>query len=266
LKNEVASIEEVIATVATTTNITTLVGEIRSGNAFSIRLFELHSRDEDRFFANCFVKSVSDWAFQRLVDKYEERQGDAARKIYDLLRWEPEFAFAIGNIWKRQCHRFFRSLQISRHFNLRSLDDPNQTITWDFPGGVEYQEFETASFSTELEARIRLGAPTYFQPLSASYPTLDSLLYRPGRLDFLQMTDAKRQPSKIAGFERIQRGMKLKGPASNLRPSKQHPWILIFVLSEEKAASFKKQPFGKDWDSKVKQYVLTLSQKDVWEI
>lgn len=83
---------------------------------------------------------------------------------------------------------------------------------------------------------------------------------------FFECQKIKRHPSKIAGFQRIQRGLKLGGPASNLRPSQAQPWIFIFVVEEEDAASFMKQPFGKVWDPKVKQYVLGLSQKDVWEI
>jgi hypothetical protein len=57
----------------------------------------------------------------------------------------------------------------------------------------------------------------------------------------------------------------VKGPASNLRPSRKRPWMFIFIVPEETEASFTKQPFEEVWDSKVEQYVLGLSQKDVWE-
>ncbi|KAF8523379.1 hypothetical protein BU17DRAFT_86122 [Hysterangium stoloniferum] len=253
------------ATVPRSTSIISLIYDTRGGGEFSHNLFEVHSLDDDHFFPGCLIKPVSEWVFERLLEKYKERQANAVRELYDLIRREPALAPTSGIIWERQCHRFFRSLRIFRSFNLRSLDDPSQTITWDYPGGTEYKAFESTFFSTQLEAQIQRKTSTYFQPLSASYPTLDSLVYRPDRLDFLQMTVAKNHPSKIAGFQRIQRGLKLKGPASNLRPSKEQPWMLIFVVPEEIAPSFTKQPFGGVWDSKVKQYVLALSQKDVWE-
>ena len=132
----------------------------------------------------------------------------------------------------------------SRSFDL-------QIIAWGCPGGTEYKAFQSASFSTQLEAQIRRVTWAYFQSLSASYPTLDSLAYRPGRLALLlQMTAAKHHPNKSAGF---QSGLKVKGPASNLRASKKRPWVFIFVVLETAV-----------WDSKVEQYVLGLSQKDVW--
>ncbi|KAF8522760.1 hypothetical protein BU17DRAFT_86669 [Hysterangium stoloniferum] len=265
LKNEVASVNDVIGVVPRSTSIISLIDDTRGSGEFSHYLFEVHSLDDDHFFSGCLIKPVSEWVFGRLLEKYEERQASAARELYDLIRREPALAPTSGIIWERQCHRFFRSLRFSRSFNLRSLDDPSQTIIWDYPGGTEHKAFESASFSTELEAQIRRKTSTYFQPLSACYPTLDSLLYRPDRLDFLQMTVAQNHPSKIAGFQRIQRGLKLKGPASNLRPSKEQPWMFIFIVPEETAPSFTKQPFGEVCDSKVKQYVLALSQKDIWE-
>ncbi|KAF8510508.1 hypothetical protein BU17DRAFT_70030 [Hysterangium stoloniferum] len=265
LEDEVASLENLIAAVPSSTSIISLIHDTRSGGEFSHHLFEIYNRDHRHFFSNSLIKPVSDWVFGRLLEQYEERQASAARQLYDLIRKEPALAPTSGIIWERQCHRFFRSLRLSRSFNLRSLDDPSQTITWDYPGGTEYKAFESASFSTELEAQIQRKTSTYFQPFPASYPTLDSLIYRPDRLDFLQMTVAKNHPSKIAGFQRIRRGLKLKGPASNLRPSKEQPWMFIFIVPEETAPSFTKQPFGEVWDSKVKQYILALSQKDIWE-
>ncbi|KAF8518685.1 hypothetical protein BU17DRAFT_90756 [Hysterangium stoloniferum] len=141
-------------------------------------------------------------------------------------------------------------LPIPSVFPLLQPTFPRRPIIWDYPGGTEYKAIESASFSTELEAQIRRKTSTYFQPLSASYPTLDSLVYRSDRLDFLQMTVAENDPRKIAGFQRIQRALKLKGPASNLRPSTEQPWMFIFIVPEETAPSFTKQPFGGVWDSK----------------
>ncbi|KAF8518686.1 hypothetical protein BU17DRAFT_90757 [Hysterangium stoloniferum] len=263
LKDEVASVKDVIAAAPSSTSIISLIYDTRGGGEFSHHLFEIYSHDHRHFFSGCLIKPVSYWVFERLLKKYEERQASAARELYDLTRRDPALAPTSGIIWGRQCHRFFRSLRFSRSFNLRSLDDPSQIITWNYPGGTEYKPFASASFATQLEAQIRRKTSTYFQPLSASYPTLDSLVYRPDRLDFLQMTVAKNDPSTIPRFQRIQRALKLKGPASNLRPSEEQPWMIILIVPKETAPSFTKQPFGGVWDSKVKQYVLALSQKEI---
>ena len=263
----VASIHEQISAVPASTNILSLIFDVRSGGNFSHRLFEMYSRNDAHFFANCHIRLVSDWLFERLLVKYEERQADVARELFNAIRKEPEIASINGVIWERQCHLFFRSLRSPRSFVLRSLDDPSGSITyeWEYPGSIGYQTFGSGSFATQLQALIADETSGYLKPMSTTFPTLDSLLYQPGYLEFLQMTVSPSHPGSIAGFQRIQRWLKLKGPASHLRPSKSRPWTFIFVVPEEMAASFNQQSFGNVWGSKVKQFVLGLSQKDIWE-
>jgi hypothetical protein len=264
LEKQVASITEQISTVAASTDIGALIYDIRRGGTSS-HLFQIYSSDDYRLFANCPIKHVSDWSFNRLLEKYEERQTNAALELFDLFRVRNGLQIATF-VWERQ---FFRSLRSPRSFVLRSLDDPNKFITceWEYLGGTEYQTFESGSpSSTRLQVLIEDTTSGHLKPLSTMFPTSDSLVYQPSRLDFLQITLGTFEPNdSIAGFERVQRWLKLKGPTSHLCPSETQPWMFIFIVPEEKAASFKRQSFGKIWNSKVKQYVLGLSQKDIWE-
>jgi hypothetical protein len=68
-----------------------------------------------------------------------------------------------------------------------------------------------------------------------------------------------------AGFERVHRWLDRDGEESrDIRPSKERPWKIIFVVPEAREASFRKWTFGDGWDGKVVQYVLGLSQRQVW--
>ena len=261
LKDQVALINNQISTVPASTSILSLVYAVRSGGKFS-HLFEMYSRDYDHLFANCPTRHVSDWRFQKLLEKCEGRQADFTREHFNLIRNEPPINEII---WKRQCHMFFRSLRSPRSFILYSLDDPSKSITWHYPGGTICQIFKFGSFLTRLQALIKGRTSGYFEPVSTTFPTLDSSVYQPGRLDVLKMAVGMERDGGITGFKLIQRWLNLEGPASHVRPSKIRPWRFIFVVPEETAASFKLQSFGNDWNSKVKQYVLGLSQQDVLE-
>ena len=262
LEKQVASITEQISVVAASTNIDSLIYEIRKGGG-SLCLFQIYSSLDYRIFENCHIKQVSDWSFNRLLEKYEEWQTDAALELFNLFRVWNGLQIATF-IWEQQ---FFRSLRSPCSFILRSLDDPNESIPceWEYPGGAEYQTFKSGSFPTRLQVLIKDKISGHLKPLSTMFPTFDSLLHQPSHLDFLQITIGSLESnSSISGFERIQRWLKFKGP-THLRPSETQPWMFIFIIPEEKAASLKQQSFGKIWNSKVKQYVLGLSQKDIWE-
>ena len=125
--------------------------------------------------------------------------------------------------------------------------------------------FKSRSFLTRLQALIKGRTSGYFEPVSTTFPTLDSSVYQPGHLDVLKMAVGMERDGGITGFKLIQRWLNLEGPASHVRPSETQPWRFIFVVPEEKVASFKLQSFGNVWNSQVQQYVLGLSPKDIWE-
>ena len=246
------------------TNIIQLVYD--KGGKYSqwYHLFQISSRHDHRWFANCHFEPVSNWSFQKLLERFEKEQDDAIRVLYNRIRKEPKLAILMrGLTWERQCHIFFQSLKFPRSFVLRSLDDPSISITWDYPGPTKYESFEPRSFSSQLQALIQDKTPAYLKPMLTIFSTLDSLVYQPGILDILQMTVRVEHPSSTAGFGLIQKWLRVKSPASHLRPSKDRPWKFIFVVPEEMAASFEQVSFGGVWDSKVKQYVLGLSDDDV---
>ena len=265
-KKQVALINEQITAVPASTNILSLIFDVRRGGEFSQRVFEMYSLDDHRFLANCPIRHVSDWSFKKLLEKYEEREVGVSRELFNLIQREPPIASINEAIWERQCNLFFRSLRSPRSFMLRALDDSSQSLTWDYPGDTLYRTFKSGSFPTMLQALIEGRISGYLEPVSTAFPTLDSLVYQPGLLIFLKMTVGTEHDGSSAGFERIQRWLKLKGPLAHLHASESRPWKFVFVVPEEMALSFKQQSFGKAWNSKVKQYVLGLSQKDVWEL
>jgi len=223
LEDQVALINNQISTVPESTNILSLVYDVRSGGKFSHHLFEMYSCDDDHFFANCPIRHVSDWSFQKLLEKYEGWQTGFARELFNLIRNGPPIASINEVIWKRQCHMFFRSLRSPRSFTLYSLDDLSKSITWHYPGDTICQTFKSGSFLTQLQALIKGRTSGYFEPVSTTFPTLDSLAYQLDRLDVLKMAVIMEHDSSIAGFERIQCWLSLEGPASHLRPSETRP-------------------------------------------
>ena len=138
LEKQVASITEQISAVAASTDIGALMYDIRRGGTSS-HLFQIYSSHDYHPLGNCPIKHVSDWSFNRLLEKYEERQTDAALELFNLFRVRNGLQIATF-IWERQ---FFRSLRSPRSFVLRSLDDHNESITceWDYPGFERVQRW-----------------------------------------------------------------------------------------------------------------------------
>ena len=72
LEKQVASITEQISTVTASTDVGALIYDIRRGGTSS-HLFQIYSSHNYRPFGNCPIKHVSDWSFNRLLEKYKER-------------------------------------------------------------------------------------------------------------------------------------------------------------------------------------------------
>jgi hypothetical protein len=79
--------EQIVAVVAST-NILSLIFDVRHGGKASHRLFEVYSRDDDRLYANCPIRHVSDWSLMELLEKYQERQTDIV-PLLNLIQNEP---------------------------------------------------------------------------------------------------------------------------------------------------------------------------------
>lgn len=126
--------------------------------------------------------------------------------------------------------------------------------------------FKFGSFPTRLQALIKGRRSGYLEPVLTTFSTFDFLVYQPDHLEFfLKITAGTEHLGDPAGFECVEQWLELKDPTSHLCPSETQPWRFIFVVPEENAASFVQQSFGKVWNSKVKQYVLRLSEKDIWD-
>ncbi|KIM44988.1 hypothetical protein M413DRAFT_25378 [Hebeloma cylindrosporum] len=264
-EEQVESITANITAVAASTDIGSLIYDIRIGGTSS-QLFQIYTND-NRQSENCHIEQVSDWSFNRLLDKYEQwRTVNAGRDFFNVFRTQPRITTFV---WERQ---FFRFIQSPRTFVLRSLDDPSECTTceWEFSGDAEHQTFESGSFPAGLQALIEDKTSGHLKPLSSAGPVSDALaVYQPSRLIFLQFKrgNVESDDSRIvSGFERVQRWLKLECPhSSHLHPSESRPWMIISIVPEESAASFKQQSFGRVWNLQVKQYVLGSPQKDLWE-
>jgi len=78
-----------------------------------------------------------------------------------------------------------------------------------------------------------------------------------------------KHPVAVVGLKRVQGCLKRNTLLAHLRPSKDKPWPLMFIVPDSIADNVTKQPFEGDttkgeWASKVDQYVLSLREATVW--
>lgn len=106
-KEQVALINAQISAVPASTNILSLMYDVRSGGEFS-HLFKLYASN-DHLVENRSIRRVSGWSLKKLSEHYEERDTDV-RRLFNLVRTEPPITSINEVIWERQCRRFFRSL------------------------------------------------------------------------------------------------------------------------------------------------------------
>jgi hypothetical protein len=135
-------------------------------------------------------------------------------------------------------------------------------------------------FSGDLALSVKSETPCYLQPLSPVFPSFDSFLYQPrisqsgfSCLIALQVTTAEDHAIKIKGLEDVQRSLKPNvSGLKHLRPTIERKMIILFVVPDTLTVTFSRQAIkdkeknkGPLWYKKTAQYILALSEEEVFK-
>jgi len=239
------------------------------------RIFDVVVGDSLHYH-EAFLRPRSDWTMDLVLGALQKEEKREQRALHDLIAPEPAVSGLFGRFWERRVHDVFRGYQgTPRTFTLRELGKANQ-IPWTFT--IECSDyFSTTELFSKLQTTVAIGKTSYLQPHSGSYPTIDSMIYSQApiakgisSLVLLQMA-TNLHSLKVGGFKLIQRHLCRVLSLEELRPSKDSPWAVVFVVPEDRAETFTgiQKLIGdvKDvriWQSKTRQFVLGLSPTDVY--
>ncbi|TDL23358.1 hypothetical protein BD410DRAFT_157074 [Rickenella mellea] len=231
-------------------------------------IFEIVPKGKYRLFYAVHVQAKSEWILDLVLTWYERRQPDAAYQFYKQTKCAATTASLAGVIWKRQVYRYFRSIRNSQSISLVSLQD--KTIhRWDYPGGAEMVQFRVPGLTDALQTAVKKQEACYLQALN--FKAVDSLVYQPGGLSCIQITDAMTQPIQVGGLQVIQKCITLEDAGlASLRPlynGNGRLWPFIFVVPEDSKFSRVPQKLEggtKIWRQKIHQFLLALPETKVW--
>ena len=117
-------------------------------------------------------------------------------------------------------------------------------------------------FIDEITKAVQNGQPLHLVPLVRNFPAVDSIVYDPNEaLTCIQTTVSRNHPIVLSGLQRIQSWLKLHTPLEGLRPSRERPWRLIFIVPSDETSFELQELRGEAADEcagKVHQYVLRL--------
>lgn len=223
----------------------------------------------------CFeVRPISDWAFSQMVAELDRRDADAAYDFYRSIHGTHNSAILCGQLFKIKIHKFFQSITEPRSFTIRSLDNSSRTFDIEFSSSIVHHAFGAEqAFADHLMTSVRNQESCYLKSLSPIFPTFDSFLYQHKMsqsgcqpLIGLQVTTNAAHPISTMGLANIQACLKRQVPElSDLQPTKDTKWIILFVVPDSTAASFVKQIIkdATHWGPKTTQYVLGLPVREV---
>ena len=243
------------------------------------RVFQIRPLFEARLWNSYLAEPVSDWAFSEMMDALDNRRAGSAYEFYCAIKGRS--AALSGKIFENHLHKFLKTS--SRTFTIESLDNRSATLEIRFTSDTK-RFGDMKCFSCHLALSVKSDTPCYLQPLSPVFPSFDSFLYQPGisqsgfsRLIALQATTAADHAIKIKGLEDVQTSLKPNvSGMKHLRPTIERKMIILFVVPDtlgqifakqaikgaKKGAKKEKEPL---WYSKTAQYILTLSEEEVFK-
>jgi hypothetical protein len=241
------------------------------------RAFQIRP-SEDRFWDSCLIEPVSNWALLEMMAELGRRSTNGAYEFYCAIQGSPNSSALGGIIFENKLHPFLQAMATPRTFTIESLDDRSNTLDITFSSNTQHLTFGADQrFSGQLASSVGSNKSCYLKPLSRVFPSFDSFLYQSDMsqssfspLIALQVTTAATHDISITGLEKIQKLLKLKiADLKNLRPTKTRKMIILFVVPDTMGAAFETQKItgGKKmghWDKKTAQYVLMLSEKEVF--
>jgi hypothetical protein len=241
------------------------------------RAFQIRP-SEDRFWASCLVEPVSDWALLEMMAELGRRNANGAYEFYCAIQGSPNSSALGGIMFENKLHPFLQAMATPRTFTIQSLDDRSNTLDITFSSNTQHLTFGADQrFSGQLASSVGSNKSCYLKPLSRVFPSFDSFLYQSDMsqssfspLIALQVTTAATHDISITGLEKIQKSLKPKiADLKNLRPTKARKMIILFVVPDTMGAAFVTQKITGakkmgHWDKKTAQYVLMLSEKEVF--
>jgi len=235
----------------------------RTGDAtVSHSIFQIFPKDESRVLAECELKTVSRWAFERFTRAYELWDAHEANTFYRQISTTPLAASLWGHVFEAKVLNY-----ISAHgcdLDIRGLTSPGIT-RWSCCGPIPHSNFQREfGFVRELTESVRDNKDSlHLVPSVRNFTAVDSILYtRNEVLTLIQCTVGEKHGIAATGLDDLQSWLKKGTLLAPLRSSNQRPWRLIFIVPPSQASTFKLQPLKSDnknkWVGKVNQYVLGL--------
>jgi hypothetical protein len=227
-------------------------------------------------YARAFLRPRSVWVMDLILEALGKKEKYKQRAFHDLIASKPIASGFFGRFWEGRVHAFFQERQgKSITLNLKELGKSND-IEWTLTIQNSY-EFSNAGLSLKLEPIVASKKTSYLQPLSETYPTIDSIIHTPapfvsgvGSLVLLQMA-TNEHSLKVKGFKSLQSHLPRSSSVKDLRPSEKNPWAVVFVVPKDRVENFvKTQTLVGDpndiriWQSKTRQFVLGLSHDQVY--
>jgi hypothetical protein len=264
----------ILAAIDETKKLSDAVTKVHNGQPIH-RAFKIFPSPKSRFFINCLVRPVSDWAFSQMMVELGRQGADAAYNFYEAIQGSCDSAELVGRMFETKVHAFFRSITTPRSFTAFSLDDRSITFDIKFSSSTKHYTFGAKQrFEGRLASSVNNRESCYLKPLSRYFATFDSFLYQPEiplsgsqPLIGFQVTTAYEHRISVVDLKELQACLNPKvSPLKALRPTPAKKLILLFVVPEPMAASFRKMQFTGDaayWGEKITQFVLELPEPEV---
>ena len=270
----VSAAREILEAIDETENLAKTITKVHNGRPVH-PAFEIFPSPDSRRWINCLIRPVSDWAFSQMLAELDRRGADAAYHFYRAIQGSRDSAELVGRMFETKVHAFFQSITTPRSFTAFSLDDRSTTFDFEFSSSTTHYTFGAKQYFTgELASSVNNHKSCYLKPLSRYFSTFDSFLYQPEiflsgcqSLIGFQVTTAQEHRISVLGLKNLQACLNPQIPALKaLRPTPAEKLILLFVVPEPMAASFRKMQFkGKaaHWGAKITQFVLELPEPEV---
>jgi hypothetical protein len=257
-----------------TKNLEVAITRVHNGQPIH-RAFEIFPSPNSRRWINCLIRPVSDWAFSQMMAELDRQGADAAYHFYRAIQGSRNSAELVGRMFETKAHAFFRSITKPRSFTAFSLDNRSTTFDIEFSSTTTHYTFGAKQyFAGELASSANNRKSCYLKPMSRYFATFDSFLYQPEiplsgcqPLIGFQVTTAYEHRISVLGLKELQACLNPQVPVLKaLRPTPAKKLILLFVVPEPMAASFRKMQLkGKAayWGEKIAQFVLELPEPEV---
>ena len=232
-------------------------------------VFQIFPANEKRLLGDCYAECVSQWALDNLLIACEDREHDAAARLYYSLSdsdWAVSFR---GRLFERQVLQYLDGIHNDCDLRIRGLTDSFET-EWNYRGHVPRFTFRESTVVAEINKAVANQTPLHLVPSALNFPVVNSFVYKPGDvITCVQVSISPKHPITTKGFEQMQNWLKLNTPLADLRPTTKKPWRLIFIVPSHVASTFTLQVYKDDtatgiWAKKVNQYVLGLEEETIF--